>query len=206
MADSGDDGDGLKSLLDSAQRALRRAEVKGDHKAVLECLRLLGELRKRGRIAASAASAPSGRASVEPHGQKRDPQGFDQRLREIYHLTGPGWDAAIAQREADAKRTPDERLIASLGELVERTADGKIAAACTLAASLISGRPLDAESKAEVRRLLLDEGEHDEIGNMVEEPDEAAAEAEEGDAEKAEAESAAPSDDRDDSRSGDGIL
>jgi hypothetical protein len=148
-----DDGspepDVTRQLLDSAQRALRRAEARGKHRDVMEALRVLGELRRRHRIS-SAASSPSASQPEQPHEERHDVDWLCERLKEIYGIRG------------STEEGEDARLIAMLKARVMRDdCDAKIAAVCTLAASLIAGRPLDQESKTEVRRLL-------EVGDEVE--------------------------------------
>ena len=151
---SGDDV-AERRLLAGAERALALAEKSGSHPAVLASLKLLGELRRRSRIA----------SPEQPHeGKSKNPDDLIATLRAIYGLKGKGWDKPPEERD-------DERLIAMLkARVLREDCDGKVAAACTLAASAILGRSLDAESKAEVRRLLGDD-EHG-VENVVDEVDE----------------------------------
>ena len=158
-----DDGSGdhaIKSLLVSAQKALRRAESRGDHKAVLEALRLLAELRKRNRIQ-SAASA----STEHPYKEKRDEKWLVEELKRIYGLKGANWDARLAQREADARKTPDETLVELLGLFVERCSDATTAAIATRLASRILNEPLDSSTERVVTRLEQSEDQHGDSGN-----------------------------------------
>jgi hypothetical protein len=146
-ADDGSGDDAIKALLVSAQRALRRAESKNDHRAVLEALRLLSELGKRNRVSLAASTSPG----VRPREPKRDVNWLVEELKRIYGI-----------KKDRQPQSDDERLIGMLKARVMREdCEETIAAACTLAASLISGRPMDRESKTEVRRLL-------EVGDEVE--------------------------------------
>ncbi|HEY1860933.1 MAG TPA: hypothetical protein VGG61_11290, partial [Gemmataceae bacterium] len=94
----------IKQLIDLTQKALFRAQRKGDAKVEMDCLRLLTTLRTQSRIATVAGSAVS--ASPErPQQEKRDPAWLVDRMKEIYGLRGRHWDARLAQREADARKT-----------------------------------------------------------------------------------------------------
>jgi hypothetical protein len=145
---TGQSDDGARQLEAAARRLLAASERKGDRRSTLDALKLLNEMRVRRCIA--AASSPSASSPEQPHEQKRDVNWLCSQLMEIYGIRG------------NPEEREDERLIAMLKARVMREdCDGKISAVCTLAASLISGRPLDQESKTQVRRLL-------EVGDEVE--------------------------------------
>jgi len=166
-ADDGSGDAGVKQLLNSAQRALRRAEARGNHRDVMEALRVLGELRRRHRI--SSAST----AQAEPHSKKD----LVSELRRIYGLS------PIAVRVIeDPPKTGDRKLVQNLRQLVERVADSqpKVAAAATFLASLLLHEPLDEETKGELKKLLRLEGdENDGTAVMDEEVNTAGADADE---------------------------
>jgi hypothetical protein len=179
VVDPDDSDDGLKSMLDSAQRALRRAEAKGDHKGVLESLRFLGELRKRGRIHRAV--------STEQPQERKNPQDLVAQLKQIYGLKGQGSDRAIGKRTRTVPS--DAELVEILRERVLR--DGtrpEIAAVATRLASLLLKVPLDAATERDVRQF---EGGEYELGGMVETTDKLGADAGES------------ADERDESRDGD---
>jgi len=171
---SGDDA--IKGLLDSAQRALRRAEAKGDHKSVLEALRLLSELRKRGRIQAAASAADEPQENNR-RGPQKNPQDLVEQLKQIYGLKGAAWDRAIAEREKSPGLTErtNEELIEQLRGYVERCgdADPTSGALCTRLASRILRMPLDAATEVEVSKLEAAAEGDDGMENLVEEVGEA---------------------------------
>jgi hypothetical protein len=108
-------------------------------------LRVLGELRRRHRIAGVSA----------PEQPQKNLQDLVEALRAIYGLRGQHWD----ERIANPPRTPaaTQQWVEHLGLLVEETEnrEPKIAAAATLLASLLLNEPLDPETTGEVKKLLL---------------------------------------------------
>jgi hypothetical protein len=183
----------VKQLIASTQRALYRAERKGDERAVMDCLRLLTTLRTQSRIAAASAQLRPGRDLEEPERRpERDPQTLVEKMRQIYGLNRK-FQATVYEHAW----TSDERLIEQLGGLVARRTDSDpvTAAIATQLASRILNRPLDGKTELEVKRL---EGGDYESNGMVEAIDKLGADAEEDDAERAEGKSGAPSGDRED--------
>jgi hypothetical protein len=80
-ADGSPEPDVTRQLLDSAQRALRRAEARGKHRDVMEALKILAEVRKRHQIASVSVSQ-------QPQQHKHDVTWLCEQLKQIYGVRG----------------------------------------------------------------------------------------------------------------------
>ena len=144
----------VKQLIDSTQRALYRAERKGDERTVMDCLRLLTSLRTQSRIISASASSASAPA-VEQLPEGKDPDDLVRTLKSIYGIGDRKYRAEVFEHQWSS----DERLLEQLRAFVEKRANvaATSAAIATRLASRILNRPLDEKTELEVTRLEVAE-------------------------------------------------